>query len=680
MATIVARADGIPLYAVETVRTLLADGRLVERDGVYAPKGDLSNLAVPETLTALIAARLDTLDETDRRIVHDAAVLGQSFTISALAAVSGVSEDELAGRLGSLVRRELLKREMDARSPERGQYAFVQALIREVAYNTLAKKDRKRLHLAAARYFESLDNEEIAGALASHYLAAYSNAGEGAEADALATQARIALRAAAARAIALGSFMHATNFFEQALTVTTDPTERSDLLEQTAEAAETAGRLAEAEDLWRRTIEARQELGDRVGEARAVGNLGSLLGGAYRAPEALALLDAASQRLADVDDPATVAWMTYFTAQARSRMNEYERALPLLEQALTTAEHLGLMKLTGRGLMSKGAVMLGLDRRREALGLTSAARDIFAEFGLTEYELRAIANLAISAADYDLRRGYELNAEGIALARRTGHRGILIGLIGNLGYSGFLAGEWGSILPMLDATLQEDLAPRDVLSVLNNSIIIHAAMGDDVAQMMTQLEAAAANMAGPQYVASVADAAANQALAAGDLKTAIKQFKVLYELDISQHPEYSCRAGLVAIWAGDLEGALEQMSVFKSVGGSGPVNDARHFTLLAGVAALEGKRAEALDQYREALRNWRTSGGVWDEALTGITMAQLLDQDDPEVAEVIASTRAILERLGARPYIERLDAAVARKHEAPSRSKSGEREKSAIAD
>ena len=57
VATVVARADGIPLYAVETIRSLVADGRLVEEDGVYVPKGDLINLAVPETLTALIASR-----------------------------------------------------------------------------------------------------------------------------------------------------------------------------------------------------------------------------------------------------------------------------------------------------------------------------------------------------------------------------------------------------------------------------------------------------------------------------------------------------------------------------------------------------------------------------------------------------------------------------------------------
>src|SRR3954451_7273080 len=152
LATIVARADGIPLYAVETVRTLLADGRLVKHDDVYVPQGDLTNLSVPDTLTALIAARLDALEEIDRRIVHDAAVLGQSFSLASLAAVAGIAEAELDPRLGGLVRRELFERQMDARSPERGQYGFVQALIREVAYNTLAKKDRKKLHLSAARY------------------------------------------------------------------------------------------------------------------------------------------------------------------------------------------------------------------------------------------------------------------------------------------------------------------------------------------------------------------------------------------------------------------------------------------------------------------------------------------------------------------------------------------------
>ena len=76
----------------------------------------------------------------------------------------------------------------------------------------------------------------MAGALASHYLAAHADAAEGAEADALATQARVALRAAANRATSLGSFAQAETFLEQALTVTTDPRERLELLRRAGEA------------------------------------------------------------------------------------------------------------------------------------------------------------------------------------------------------------------------------------------------------------------------------------------------------------------------------------------------------------------------------------------------------------------------------------------------------------
>ena len=170
--SIIARADGIPLYAVETVRMLVADGRLREADGRYEPVGELGELAVPETLQALIAARLDGLDPADRALLQDAAVLGQSFTLAASLRSPARTARSVAGAPPRPRPAELLDQEVDPRSPERGQYAFVQALIREVAYGTLAKRDRRSRHLAAARFFESLGEDELAGALAAHYFAA----------------------------------------------------------------------------------------------------------------------------------------------------------------------------------------------------------------------------------------------------------------------------------------------------------------------------------------------------------------------------------------------------------------------------------------------------------------------------------------------------------------------------
>ena len=152
LTTIVERAAGIPLYAVETIRMLVVDGKLEPADGAWRPSSEIADLAVPETLRSLVAARLDALDPSDRSILQDASVLGGSFSLEALAAVSGQSIDALEPRLRGLVRHELLGLEVDPRSPERGQYSFVQALVREGAYGTLARGDRRTRHLAAARH------------------------------------------------------------------------------------------------------------------------------------------------------------------------------------------------------------------------------------------------------------------------------------------------------------------------------------------------------------------------------------------------------------------------------------------------------------------------------------------------------------------------------------------------
>ncbi|OGN87931.1 MAG: hypothetical protein A2X23_10645 [Chloroflexi bacterium GWC2_73_18] len=290
---IVARADGIPLCAVETIRMLVAEGRLERVDGAYRPVGDLGELAAPETLRSLIASRLDALDPADRSLLQDASVLGQSFTLGGLAAVTGQPEPTLEPRLRGLVRRELLELEADPRSPERGHYAFVQALIREVAYGTLAKRDRRTRHLAVARHLEASGDDEVAGALAEHYLEAHRASAEGAEAEAVAAQARIALRGAAERAAALGAHDPAIAFIEKALGVTSDPSEQAGLLQRGADSAEAAGRYGAAEGYARRAIAVHEATGDRLAAARATARLASVLVSAGQIEPAIAAIEAA---------------------------------------------------------------------------------------------------------------------------------------------------------------------------------------------------------------------------------------------------------------------------------------------------------------------------------------------------------------------------------------------------
>src|SRR5262245_58148293 len=137
-AQILERAEGVPLYAVEIVRMLLDRGLLIQDGPVYRPAGPITSLEVPETLHALIAARLDGLSTEERRVLQDASVLGKTFGKTALATLSGIRLDELEPLLTSLVRKEVLGIQADPRSPEHGQYSFLQDLIRHVAYETLS--------------------------------------------------------------------------------------------------------------------------------------------------------------------------------------------------------------------------------------------------------------------------------------------------------------------------------------------------------------------------------------------------------------------------------------------------------------------------------------------------------------------------------------------------------------
>jgi hypothetical protein len=79
----------------------------------------------------------------------------------------------------------------------------------------------------------------------------------------------------------------------------------------------------------------------------------------------------------------------------------------------------------------------------------------------------------------------------------------------------------------------------------------------------------------------------------------------------------------------------------------------------AGVAALAGRRAEAIAVYRDALRGWRALGLAFDEAMAILDMAILLapsEAEMPEAGAAVAAAREILTRLDARPFIERLNA------------------------
>jgi len=120
-----------------------------------------------------------------------------------------------------------------------------------------------------------------------------------------------------------------------------------------------------------------------------------------------------------------------------------------------------------------------------------------------------------------------------------------------------------------------------------------------------------------------------------------------------------------ALWDRDADAVRMDLAELDASGMHGPALEADRTTIRAGIAALEGRTADALALYREALRAWRELGLIWDEALCGIDMALLLDPADPDVRAAASVSRDILVRLEAAPFLSRLDAAIARSRPAP---------------
>jgi hypothetical protein len=160
------------------------------------------------------------------------------------------------------------------------------------------------------------------------------------------------------------------------------------------------------------------------------------------------------------------------------------------------------------------------------------------------------------------------------------------------------------------------------------------------------------------------DAQANADLAQGRLREAAAAWRGLAAVTASYGPIAYYQAARPMLWAGDLEGARADLAAIDATGVHGRVVELRRRTIQAGIAALEGRAAEALNLYRDALRGWYDLGLVWDGVLTTIDMVTLLDPSETEVRDAADTARTTLVRLGARPYIDRLDAALARPREA----------------
>jgi class 3 adenylate cyclase/tetratricopeptide (TPR) repeat protein len=662
---ILERAEGVPLYAVETVRMLLDRGLLVEDGPVYRVVGEVESLAIPETLQALAAARLDGLDAEERRVVQDAAVLGKTFSPAALAALTGISDGELGTLLSGLVRKEVFGLQLDPRSPEHGQYGFLQDLIRQVAYDTLAKRDRREKHLAAARLLtQTLAEEEVAEVVASHLVEAYRLDPDAEGADELRARARRALTSAGERVAALGAAGEARRFFEQAADLAGSAEEEATAFGRAGEMAALAGAGAEARALYERA----QSLFEQAGEAHAAARTASFLSlldtREGHIEEAIARLEPIYAAIADDEPDADLALVIMRLSSGYIFSGQLERGVELLERGLDIAEALQLTEILVRGWTGKAIAVLAR-RPAEAMGLYRLALDMSLEHDLSLLAAGTAGNLSdlcFHRDRYSDSLGYL--EQSLGLFRRMGSRVQEWFVLSEQSYALTMLGRWDEALARASEVPNEPQTDSQFASILTGVLEIHLRRGelDRAGELLTRFEQfagssdvqAAGSYHGGLAAVRVSEGRFREALAAAERSISARDVMGLGSQDVKQGFRHALESALAL---GDPETAERLLGIVEEAPpGLRPpflVGLAHRFR-----ARLAGELPAADRHFAAALAQFRTLQLPFDEAVVSLEYAEWLERigRTDEAAPLRESAREAFAHVRATPWLERASA------------------------
>jgi predicted ATPase/class 3 adenylate cyclase len=461
---ILARAEGVPLYAVETVRMLLDRGLLVEDGSAYKVVGEVETLDVPETLHALIAARLDGLAPDERRLLGDAAVLGKTFAPQALAALSGLESEKLEGLLSAMVRREVLGLQSDPRSPEQGQYTFLQDLLRHVAYETLPRRERREKHLAAAEHLSAtLGEDEVAEVIASHLLDAYRLDPDAADGEGLRRQAHEALLRAGERAASLGASTEAQRYFRQGSELAERPADAARALLRAGEMALATGVSEGSRELFEQSVRLYQEAGDTHAAARASAWMAMADQRAGHIDEGIERMEEAYALIGEDEPDADLAFLILRLGGAHYFAGNPERAAELTERGLDLAEALQLPELLARGWNSR-ARLIAPRRPEEAHSLFQLSLDtVLAHeiYTLAPTSCSQLSDLAFQRDRYSESLAHLEQA--LAIAHRTGSRPGEWFALSEMTYALTMLGRWEEALARLSEIPDEQIGSDSLL-------------------------------------------------------------------------------------------------------------------------------------------------------------------------------------------------------------------------
>jgi class 3 adenylate cyclase/tetratricopeptide (TPR) repeat protein len=448
---LLAKTEGNPLYVEETIRMIREEG------------SDTAGTRIPDTLQALIAARIDRLPPGEKTALQRAAVLGRVFWIDALASVSPqlAPIDPL---LDDLLQRDFLARELRTTLAGEQALRFKHGLIRDVAYAGLPKAERAGLHRNFAGWLRDRTGDELVEIRAYHldHAAALLEELDGAAPADLATEAAQTLEGAGRRSLARQGNRVARRLLQRAVEL--EPTlERrywsaaaawrlGDLpavsveMQRVADEAEEAGdprilgsaltALAEVALMRDADLPRSRELADRALEALADGPPAARF-------DALSVRASIGRWIGDLDDTesyarealelAQAAGLKHLEASAAHELSgihkirlELDAAEPLVERALSLAEESGNMVARAAALHSTGCLRMlrgDLDSAEEHL---REALDLFSEAGAAWSVARVHNSFGwLEKARGDLRAAERSFREAVRILAPLGDRGTL---------------------------------------------------------------------------------------------------------------------------------------------------------------------------------------------------------------------------------------------------------------
>ena len=238
-ARILERAEGNPFFLEEIVRHLIDDGRIVHDGGRWRATSEAADVDIPDTVQGVLAARIDLLDPSDKRTLQRAAVVGRVFWPGPVGRLLDGEAATLAETLERLEERELVVSRLGSAISGEPEYLFKHILTREVAYETLPRRERGGAHAAVATWLEETAGErarEFVELLAYHWEEAYrgelESSADRTRVDELRGRAFGTLLTASEDARRRFAVRHAASLAERALALAADDEQRAIALEQ----------------------------------------------------------------------------------------------------------------------------------------------------------------------------------------------------------------------------------------------------------------------------------------------------------------------------------------------------------------------------------------------------------------------------------------------------------------